>query len=214
MKNLFLLGALLIPTIVYSANDLERWNSEVGRTVRQAQSEKLAQTTYKEISSKNVTVSQDMKTVYPQIETNAQVAGSKTRVVAEAVLDVDKEKVARDWNKKLSKFGKATNAVGAALTIGGLILDAVDWVIDEGGKVTRHPTEDEVDSSTYKYGYYNSEAKKTVYTPSQAQIATSNFLNHLTSIIVQLTAVILKITSLTVHGVWVMKLLLVLFHFI
>jgi hypothetical protein len=52
MKNLFLLGALLIPTIVYSANDLERWNSEVGRTVRQAQSEKLAQTTYSEISSK------------------------------------------------------------------------------------------------------------------------------------------------------------------
>jgi hypothetical protein len=142
MKNLFLLGALLIPTIVYSANDLEKWNSEVGRTVRQAQSEKLAQTTYREISSKNVTVSQDMKTVYPQIETNAQVAGSKTRVVAEAVLDVDKEKVARDWNKKLSKFGKATNAVGAALTIGGLILDAVDWVIDEGGKVTKKPVDD------------------------------------------------------------------------
>ena len=139
MKKLFLLGALLIPTIVYSANDLERWNSEVGRTVRQAQSEKLAQTTYREISSKNVTVSQDMKTVYPQIETNAQVAGSRTRVVAEAVLDVDKEKVARDWNKKLSKFGKATNAVGAALTIGGLILDAVDWVMDEGGKVTKKP---------------------------------------------------------------------------
>lgn len=144
MKNLFLLGALLIPTIVYSANDLEKWNSEVGRTVRQTQSEKLAQTTYREISSKNVTVSQDMKTVYPQIETNAQVAGSKTRVVAEAVLDVDKEKVARDWNKKLSKFGKATNAVGAALIIGGLFLDAVDWVIDEGGKVTKKPSDDQI----------------------------------------------------------------------
>jgi hypothetical protein len=101
MKNLFLLGALLIPTIVYSANDLERWNSEVGRTVRQAQSEKLAQTTYSEISSKNVTVSQDMKTVYPQIETSAQVAGSKTRVVAEATLVVDKDKVWRDYIQKI-----------------------------------------------------------------------------------------------------------------
>ena len=130
MKNLFLFGALLIPTIVYSANDLERWNSEVGRTVRQAQSDKLAQTTYREISSKNVTVSQDMKTVYPQIETNAQVAGSRTRVVAEAVLDVDKEKVARDWNKKLAKFGKATNAVGAAVVIGGYILDAASIQAD------------------------------------------------------------------------------------
>ncbi|QSE44466.1 hypothetical protein JW980_17915 (plasmid) [Acinetobacter johnsonii] len=166
MKNLFLLGALLIPTIVYSANDLEKWNSEVGRTVRQAQSEKLAQTTYKEISSKNVTVSQDMKTVYPQIETNAQVAGSRTRVVAEAVLEVDKEKVARDWNKKLSKFGKATNAVGAALTIGGLILDAVDWVMDEGGKVTKKYDDSKANSclvdlsncanANYLYSYQSS----------------------------------------------------------
>ena len=137
MKNIFLFGALLISTMVYSANDLERWNSEVGRTVRQAHSEKLAQTTYREISSKNVTVAQDMKTVYPQIETQAQVSGSRTRVVAEAVLDVDKEKVARDWNKKLAKFGKATNAVGAAVVIGGYILDAVDWVIDpENNRVT------------------------------------------------------------------------------
>ena len=179
MKNLFLLGALLIPTIVYSANDLERWNSEVGRTVRQAHSEKLAQTTYSEISSKNVTVAQDMKTVYPQIETNAQVAGSRTRVVAEATLVVDKDKVWRDWNKKLSKFGRGTAAGVAAGAIVQGIVDAVGWVIDEGGKVTRHPTEDEVDSSTYKYGYYNSEAKKTVYTPSQAQIATSNFFKSL-----------------------------------
>ena len=155
MKNLFLLGALLIPTIVYSANDLERWNSEVGRTVRQSHSDKLAQTTYREISSKNVTVAQDMKTVYPQIETNAQVAGSRTRVVAEAVLDVDKEKVARDWNKKLSKFGKATNAVGAALTIGGLILDAVDWVIDEGGKVTKNPAEVDSNFQNPPFLYYD-----------------------------------------------------------
>lgn len=166
MKNLFLLGALLIPTIVYSANDLERWNSEVGRTVRQAQSEKLAQTTYKEISSKNVTVSQDMKTVYPQIETNAQVAGSRTRVVAEAVLDVDKEKVARDWNKKLAKVGKATNAVGAALVIGGYILDAVDWVIDEGGKVTKKPNDSDISindpSVQYIYSVSGQSSTKAV----------------------------------------------------
>lgn len=140
MKNLFLLGALLIPTIVYSANDLERWNSEVGRTVRQAQSEKLAQTTYSEISSKNVTVSQDMKTVYPQIETQAQVAGSRTRVVAEATLVVDKDKVWRDWNKKLSKFGRGTAAGVAAGAIVQGIVDGVGWIIDEGGKVTKKPT--------------------------------------------------------------------------
>ena len=115
---------------VNAANDLEKWNSEVGRTVRQTHSDKLAQTTYSEISSKNVTVSQDMKTVHPQIETSAQVAGSKTRVVAEAKLVVDKDKVWRDWNKKLSKFGKGTAAgvVGGAIVQG--ILDGVGWVMD------------------------------------------------------------------------------------
>ena len=142
MKNLFLLGALLIPTIVYSANDLERWNSDVGRTVRQTHSEKLAQTTYSEISSKNVTVSQDMKNVYPQIETNAQVAGSRTRVVAEATLVVDKDKVWRDWNNKLSKFGRGTAAGLAAGAIVQGIVDGVGWVIDEGGKVNKKPVQD------------------------------------------------------------------------
>ena len=157
MKNLFLLGALLIPTIVYSANDLERWNSEVGRTVRQTHSDKLAQTTYSEISSKNVTVSQDMKTVYPQIETNAQVAGSRTRVVAEATLVVDKDKVWKDWNKKLSKWGGRVGWGAAAIQVGGLIVDAAGWVIDEGGKVTKkHTTEglaQPSDEYCYKMGY-------------------------------------------------------------
>jgi hypothetical protein len=169
MKNLFLLGALLIPTIVYSANDLERWNSEVGRTVRQSHSEKLAQTTYSEISSKNVKVSQDMKTVYPQIETNAQVAGSRTRVVAEATLVVDKDKVWKDWARKIGKFGKGANAVGGALVVGGLIADAVGWVIDEGGKVTKKATDPNVcepSSCSHIQTLYNLEGKN--YSSAQA----------------------------------------------
>ena len=154
MKNIFLLWALLIPTIVYSANDLERWNSDVGRTVRQTHSEKLAQTTYSEISSKNVKVSQDMKTVYPQIETQAQVAGSRTRVVAEATLVVDKDKVWKDWARKIGKFGKGANAVGGALVVGGLIVDAAGWVIDEGGKVTKKPNPNDVPYDDPSQQYY------------------------------------------------------------
>jgi hypothetical protein len=155
MKNLFLLGALLIPTIVYSANDLERWNSEVGRTVRQTHSDKLAQTTYSEISSRNVTVSQDMKTVHPQIETSAQVAGSKTRVVAEAKLVVDKDKVWRDWNKKLNKWGPKLGAGAAALQIGGLILDAVDWVMDPENNTIQKPNpEVETETTVQPYHQY------------------------------------------------------------
>lgn len=174
MKNLFLLGALLIPTIVYSANDLERWNSEVGRTVRQAQSEKLAQTTYSEISSKNVTVSQDMKTVYPQIETQAQVAGSRTRVVAEATLVVDKDKVWRDWNKKLSKFGRGTAAGVAAGAIVQGIVDGVGWVIDEGGKVTKHP---EPDSQQSNVGYAEYSDNELLTFSTSKENACKNILS-------------------------------------
>lgn len=140
--NVFICIVLLLSfgcmyKVAYAANDLEKWNSEVGRTVRQAQSDKLAQTTYREMSSKNVTVSQDMRTVYPQIESHAQVAGSRTRVVAEAVLEVDKDKVWKDWNKKLTKFGRGTAAGLAAGAIVQGIVDGVGWVIDEGGKVTK-----------------------------------------------------------------------------
>lgn len=140
-------------TLTHAANDLEKWNSEVGRNVRQSHSDKLAQTTYREMDSRNVTVSKDMKTVYPQIETRSQVAGSRTRVVAEAVLEVDKDKVWKDWAKKVGKVGRGANAVGGALAIGGLIVEAVGWVIDEGGKVTRHPTPEEINPSSYSYGY-------------------------------------------------------------
>lgn len=179
MKNLFLLGALLIPTIVYSANDLERWNSEVGRTVRQAQSEKLAQTTYTEISSKNVTVSQDAKTVYPQIETQAQVAGSRTRVVAEATLVVDKNKVWKDWARKIGKFGKGANAVGGALVIGGLIVDAAGWVIDEGGKVQRINEPDNSDNSlSEQYQYQCSQSNYGVSRADTVSACANNFVKN------------------------------------
>lgn len=137
LSQLAISTSLIATTNVHAANDLERWNSDVGRTVRQTQSDKLAQTTYREMSSKNVTVSQDMRTVYPQIETSAQVAGSRTRVVAEAVLEVDKDKVWKDWAKKVGKVGRGANAVGGALAIGGLIVEAVGWIIDEGGKVNK-----------------------------------------------------------------------------
>jgi len=170
MKNLFLLGALLIPTIVYSANDLERWNSEVGRTVRQTHTDKLAQTTYKEMSSKAVNVAQDMRTVYPQIETQAQVAGSRTRVVAEAVLEVDKDKVWRDWNKKLTKFGKGTAAGLAAGAIVQGIVDGVGWIIDEGGKVTKKPVETDIGPHHQYFWSYDLITK--FVTPTEALNAT------------------------------------------
>lgn len=161
LSQLAISTSLIVTTNVHAANDLERWNSEVGRTVRQSHSDKLAQTTYKEISSKNVKVAQDMRTVYPQIETSAQVAGSRTRVVAEAVLEVDKNKVWKDWARKIGKFGKGANAVGGALVVGGLIADAAGWVIDEGGKVTVKPNPDGYDPNDPSNQYIYSLGNRT-----------------------------------------------------
>jgi hypothetical protein len=55
---------------------------------------------------------------------------------------VDKDKVWRDWNNKLSKFGRGTAAGLAAGAIVQGIVDGVGWVIDEGGKVTKKPVDD------------------------------------------------------------------------
>lgn len=47
--------------------------------------------------------------------------------------------------------------LGAAAVVGAvdLLLDGVDWVIDEGGKVTRSPTDEEIDISSESRYYYN-----------------------------------------------------------
>ncbi|MGE8684501.1 MAG: hypothetical protein ACN6OV_08485 [Acinetobacter sp.] len=186
LSQLAISTSLIVTTNVHAANDLERWNSEVGRTVRQTHSDKLAQTTYREMDSRNVTVSKDMKTVYPQIETRSQVAGSKTRVVAEAVLEVDKDKVWKDWNKKLNKWGKGTaGGVAGSLIVQG-IMDAVDWVMDpENNQIVKRPeqnsnTENTEGKYTSDYQYFFSEidGKYTyAYTPENSCITHFSYHN-------------------------------------
>lgn len=150
IRILFFALACIISLNVNASKDLDKWNSAQGKTVRAEQLERLEKTTYREISSKpNPRVSDNLGTVYPQIEQKATVEGSKTKVVAEAVLDVDKEKVARDWNDKLKKAGKIA---GGTLASAGFsiaaqyvfkeFMDGLDWVMDEGGKVTKSPSVD------------------------------------------------------------------------
>jgi len=92
-----------------------------------------------------------MKTVYPQIESSAQVAGSKTRVVAEAKLVADKDKVWRDWNKKLTKWGGRVGWGAVVVEVGGRIMDAADWVMDpENNTITKRQEPPKNDNSYYK----------------------------------------------------------------
>ncbi len=147
IRILFCALACIISLNVNASKDLDKWNSVEGKTIRAEQLERLEKTTYREISSKpNPRVSDNLGTVYPQIEQKATVDGSKTKVVAEAVLDVNKEKVARDWNEKLKKAGKIA---GGTLASAGVsiaaqyafkeFMDGLDWVMGEGGRVSKVP---------------------------------------------------------------------------
>ncbi len=153
IRILFCALACIISLNANASKDLDKWNSVEGKTVRAEQLERLEKTTYREISSKpSPRVSDNLGTVYPQIEQKATVEGSKTKVVAEAVLDVNKEKVARDWNDKLKKAGKIAGGTLASAGVSIVaqyafkeFMDGLDWVMGEGGQITRLPNEDELD---------------------------------------------------------------------
>lgn len=171
IRILFCALACIISLNVNASKDLDKWNSVEGKTIRAEQLERLEKTTYREISSKpNPRVSDNLGTVYPQIEQKVTVDGSKTKVVAEAVLDVNKEKVARDWNNKLKKAGKIA---GGTLASAGVsiaaqyafkeFMDGLDWVMGEGGKVTKLP---DVSDNPILHPYYVNYMDKKYYTPA------------------------------------------------
>lgn len=129
------------------------------------------------IGVSNVRAANDM--INADITQRVTVDGSNATINTKVSIPANDDSFKRNTAKHAKNLLKGgAVAVGAAIAM-DQILDGVGWVIDEGGKVTRLPTEDEVDSSSYQYGYYNSEVKKTVYTASQAQIAFSDFLKSL-----------------------------------
>jgi hypothetical protein len=148
MKKLALI-LMLSSSAVYASNDLEKWNSEASKNIRKEHIEKLEKTTYREISSKASNVSSDMKTVQAQVESRATVAGSKSRVVAEAVLQTDKSKVSK-YFKKIIKGG---GALGTALLVKDLILESLDYIMGEGSQIVRLENETEALNYTSKYLY-------------------------------------------------------------
>lgn len=126
------------------------------------------------IGVSNVRAANDM--INADITQRVTVDGSNATINTKVSIPANDDSFKRNTAKHAKNLLKGgAVAVGAAIAM-DQILDGVGWVIDEGGKVTRHPNQDEMDSSSYQYGYYNSEVKKTVYTASQAQIAFSDFL--------------------------------------
>lgn len=140
-----------------ASNDLDKWNSEKGRVARTAMKEKLATTTYRELpnhvdSSYRSTANGGK--VLQQLETSAEIKGSRVGATIDALKEVDKRSAAKKWAEKFGEgLGKDIFKHGVRLTAGGilidealdLMLDSIGWVIDEGGKVNRKPTANDPD---------------------------------------------------------------------
>lgn len=138
MRNLFLfllLQTTFICTHVYAANDLDDWNGNVSKEVR----EKLNNdtTTYKTLSSVKATAEQSSSKYTDSITR----AGSKVGVTIDALkvpaskTDIAKAYLARHKGaiKNLAKGGAYTFVGSAAL---GALIKGIGWVMDDGGKIT------------------------------------------------------------------------------
>ncbi|WP_151840793.1 virulence factor TspB C-terminal domain-related protein [Acinetobacter soli] len=209
MRNLFLfllLLIILICTHTYAANDLDDWNGNVSKEVRQKLNNDT--TTYKTLSSVKATAEQS-SSKYTDSVTRA---GSKVGVTIDALkvpaskTDIAKAYLARHKGaiKNLAKGGAYTFVGSAAL---GVLIKAIGWAMDEGGKITKPDQNNSTckfDGSdcTYSQYLYMSSAvyqqKDDTYHTSSLSAATSTCtaLSKLYSR--QFKSVTLKTTSSTV----------------
>lgn len=164
MRNLFLfllLLIILICTHTYAANDLDDWNGNVSKEVRQKLNNDT--TTYKTLSSVKATAEQS-SSKYTDSVTRS---GSKVGVTIDALkvptskTDIAKAFLARHKGaiKNVAKGGAYTFVGSAAL---GVLIKGIGWVMDEGGNITKKSYSfDDICKTyqvqtydTYKYYYY------------------------------------------------------------
>ena len=148
MKKILLGMLLAVPIFAHSANDLDKWNSEQGRVARSSMKDKIATTTYRELpnhvdSSYRSTANGGK--VLRQLETSAEVKGSRVGTTIEALKDVDKMGAARKFASELGK-GAVRYTAGAILIEAAMqeMLDGIGWIIDEGGKVRKLPDQSDL----------------------------------------------------------------------
>ena len=105
-------------------------------------------------------------------------SGGKAEVVAKVTQPADTGKAAKTLVDRLGKakdYAKHAGKASIPSFLGGAavqaLVDGVGWVIDEGGKVERLPTEDETDLSNYEFLYAHSDG-----TYKSAQTACTEYL--------------------------------------
>lgn len=144
-----------------AANDLDKWNSPEGRQVRTALKNKTTPTTtYRE--KPNVVDAQYRSTsnggkILHRIEHATTESGSKKGVTIEALKQVDKAAVAKKWANQIFKGGVRFTA-GAVLIEVAMqeMLDGLDWIMDEGGKVKKLNTDTPWNDPSVPYYYETS----------------------------------------------------------
>lgn len=160
---------------VNAANDLEKWNSEQGRVARSAMKEKINTTTYREMPNhvdSSYRSAENGGKVLRQLETSAEIKGSRVGTTIEALKEVDKHATAKKWAKELGKGGLRF-AVGAVLIEAAMqeMLDGIGWIIDEGGKVKKKPDPNSEDELKYKSEHRYLVTGLNVYVYSTNEVA-------------------------------------------
>lgn len=106
------------------------------------------------IGVSNVRAANDM--INADITQRVTVDGSNATINTKVSIPANDDSFKRNTAKHAKNLLKGgAVAVGAAIAM-DKILDGVGWVIDEGGKVTRHPKEEEIDISNFEYLYSSS----------------------------------------------------------
>lgn len=186
MRNLFLfllLQTILISTHTYAANDLDDWNGNVSKEVRQKLNNDT--TTYKTLSSVKATAEQS-SSKYTDSVTRA---GSKVGVTIDALkvptskTDIAKAYLARHKGaiKNLAKGGAYTFVGSAAL---GALIEGIGWVMDEGSQIIKSNNQNTLcssnDNKNCKYIYasnYYPDLDTTCSAIVKRQIGDNNFEN-------------------------------------
>lgn len=177
MRNLFLfllLLIILICTHTYAANDLDDWNGNVSKEVRQKLNNDT--TTYKTLSSVKATAEQS-SSKYTDSVTRS---GSKVGVTIDALrvpaskTDIAKAYLARHKGaiKNLAKGGAYTFVGSLALST---LIDGIGWLIDEGGQIRTNNKIDPLDPSFQFYYSLGSGDRNDIKTFDLPISNTPNF---------------------------------------
>ena len=149
LKACLIFSSLLFTSKIF-AGAAEQWNA----SPRQMTIADMGMRTRNGIGIGNVKAANDM--ISADITQRVTVDGSNATINTKVSIPANDDSFKRNTAKHAKNLLKGgAYAAGAAAAM-KVILDGVGWVIDEGSKVTRHPTPEEINPSSYSYGYARS----------------------------------------------------------